>query len=302
MSRAASEILAIVGPTASGKTELGLRMAREQDGEIISVDSRQVYRRLNVGTAKPAGEWKDDTYRVENIPYHLVDIWDPDEVFSAADFVRLAEAKIAEIRGRKKQPILVGGTGLYFKTLLEGLAPLPPADDALRAELRALADQRGRPHLHAELAKVDPEAAARIPRNNIQRVLRALEVFRLTGKPISVWHQEHQAALKSSAPRHRLKMIGIHLRKEELHLRIENRCLAMLDQGMVEETETLLKEGFAPDCPGLTGLGYPRVVAYLAEKLSSDDILDAMIGDTRQYAKRQLTWFRNQFEVQWKTS
>jgi len=226
------EILAIVGPTASGKTELALRLARERKAEIISVDSRQVYRFLSVGTAKPTGKWGpisqsprqaigrgpsnqttatmgpppatagDDgtkTYFVEGIPYHLVDFQDPIERFSAADFVTLARSKIAEIRARGKTPMLVGGTGLYFKALTEGLAPLPPADPALRAELRAVADREGRPHLHKELARVDPESAAKIPANNIHRVIRALEVYKLTGKPISAWHKEHQQTTAPSS-------------------------------------------------------------------------------------------------------
>jgi tRNA dimethylallyltransferase len=292
-------ILAVVGPTASGKTDLGLRIAKERNGEIVSVDSRQVYRHLSVGTAKPQGVWSNSTYMVKDIPYHLVDIWEPSEAFTAAHFVRLASEKIADIQQRGKLPLLVGGTGLYFKTLLEGMAELPHADPVLRLKLRAVADEKGRPYLHEQLAKVDPTAAKSIPPNNIQRVMRALEVHTLTGKPISVWHQEHQERLKKHAPAYDLQMIGIDLPKEELHLRIEDRCIAMLENGMIEETEALLAKGIAPDCPGLTGLGYPRVVAYLDGSLDGDHLSDAMIGDTRQYAKRQMTWFRNQFDVDW---
>jgi tRNA dimethylallyltransferase len=293
------KLIGIVGPTASGKTDFGLRLAQERAGEIISVDSRQVYRGLSVGTAKPKGIWEKELYHVQGIPYHLVDIWDPSEPFTAAHFVRLAAEKITEIQKRGKTPILVGGTGLYFKALLEGLAPLPPRDEALRTKLRAVADEKGRPFLHAELAKVDPEAASRIPPNNIQRVLRALEVHALTGKPISLWHEEHQSSLKSRPPAYSIEMIGIDLPREELQLRIEERCVAMLDNGMIEETEALLDKGLAPDCPALTGLGYPRIVAYLNGSLEEDHLADALIGDTRQYAKRQMTWFRNQFNVDW---
>jgi len=310
-----TELLAIVGPTASGKTDLGLRLARENDGEIISVDSRQVYRDLSIGTAKPAGAWVQQIYRVQDIPYHLVDFQDPDNVFSAADFVQQAEEKMTEIRARGKRPILVGGTGLYFKALVEGLAPLPPSNKALRAGLKTLAEKKGRTFLHAELAKADPEAAQRIPANNIHRVIRALEVYELTQKPISQWHREHQANLKQTNPSpppsplskgrgntgEGLKMIGIEMPREDLHRRIEKRCADMLKNGMIDETERLLKKGFAPDCPALTGLGYKRVTAFLNGRLSREDLLALLTQDTRQYAKRQMTWFRHQAQVTWKT-
>jgi tRNA dimethylallyltransferase len=293
-------LLAVVGPTAAGKTAYGLQLARDQAGEIISVDSRQVYKFLSIGTAKPLGVWRGDVYEVEGIPYHVVDIWDPGEPFTAAEFVRVAQAKISEIEQRGHQPILVGGTGLYFKALSEGLARLPPRDEGLRSELRAIADSQGRAHLHAELAKVDPQAAARIPANNIQRVLRALEVHRLTGKPITEWHQEHQARRPEQGLT--LKFIGIDPGPDSLKQRIAERSAAMLENGIIEETERLINQGYAPDCAALTGLGYPRVIAYLSDLLTKDQLLNALIQDTRQYAKRQRTWFRNQFEVSWKTS
>jgi tRNA dimethylallyltransferase len=294
------DLLAIVGPTASGKTELGLSLAKERGGEIISVDSRQVYKLLSIGTAKPQGTWEGDTYRVRGIPYHLVDIWDPAEPFTAADFVRLARLKIREIRQRNKLPILVGGTGLYFKALLEGLAPLPPRDEALRRRLLAMAEEKGRPYLHAQLAKADPEAAARIPVNNIQRVMRALEVHELTGKPISLWHREHQTRPKAGSSLGDLEIIGLDIPREELLRRITQRCATMLKDGMIEETENLLKRGYALDCPALTGLGYLRILAYLEDILSQDQLLEQLIRDTRQYAKRQMTWFRHQMKVTWK--
>ena len=289
-----------MGPTASGKTELGLRLAKERGGEIISVDSRQVYRFLSVGTAKPLGLWKENVYQVRGIPYHLIDIWGPAQAFTAADFIRLASIEIHHIQQRRKLPILVGGTGLYFKALFEGLAPLPPRDESLRTQLRALAKEKGRPYLHAQLAKVDPEAATRIPVNNIQRVLRALEVHQLTGKSISIWHAEHQANRQKSSPFGEIDIIGISIPRETLHQRIEERCRHMVKHGLIEETENLLKKEYALDCPALTGLGYPRVMAYLEGILSRDQLLEQLIRDTRQYAKRQMTWFRNQMKVTWK--
>jgi tRNA dimethylallyltransferase len=296
--------LAIVGPTASGKTVLGLRLAREQNGEIISVDSRQVYQFLPVGTAQPT-----DT---GGLPYHLINFLDPKESFSAAQFAERAKSLIQDIAARGKTPILVGGTGFYFRALTEGLAPLPSADPEIRSELRRIADEMGRLFLHDELTRVDPHAAQKIPANNIQRVIRALEVFKLTGKPISKWHEEHQrvpsSGLRPSSPSGRgissesLSIIGLYPGKEVMEQRIRDRAAWMLDNGMIDEAQSLLKRGYPETCPGLTGLGYPRVVAYLKGTLKRDELLTLLIQDTRQYAKRQMTWFRNQMKVEWKKS
>lgn len=299
-----SEILTIVGPTASGKTEWGLSRAAELGGEIISADSRQVYRFLSTGTAKPQGLWRASHYVVQGISYHLVDIWDPAESFSAAHFVQLARLKIEDIRLRGKQPILVGGTGLYLKALEEGLAPLPPRNEELRKQFAHLAATQGRRILHGQLAQVDPEAAHLIPINHLSRVIRALEVHRLTGKPISQWHREHRKKASSSsngAGGIRLKAIGITMERQRLYKRIAERCEWMLTTGMIQETETLLKKGYPPNAPALTGLGYSRVVAYLRGELTRGDLLDLLIRDTRHYAKRQMTWFRNRMSVEWKT-
>jgi len=286
-----SDILAIVGPTASGKTELGLTLAQKQNGEIISVDSRQIYRHLSVGTAKP--------HDTRGIAYHLIDFLDPDQRFSAADFVRLATEKLRDIRARGKTPILVGGTGFYFKALTQGLAPLPPADAGIRARLKKTAEDKGRLHLHRKLEKVDPVAARKVPANNIQRLIRALEVYELTGKPISEWHKEHRSRPSSIAPSS-LKFIGIDRPREELVRRIEARCRTMMESGMIEETQTLLNQGYAETCPALTGLGYPRIVTHIKGTLSKEECLRLLIQDTRQYAKRQMTWFRHQLQVAWK--
>jgi tRNA dimethylallyltransferase len=295
-------VIAIVGPTASGKTEWGLALAKERGGEIVSVDSRQVYRYLTIGTAKPRGQWSPAsprTYLVDGIPYHLVDFLNPDAVFSAADFARRAEDLIKGIRTRKRMPILVGGTGFYFRALLEGLAPLPPADDALREELRTVADHHGREYLHHQLAQVDPLSATKIPFNNIHRVVRALEVYRLTGKPISQWHLEHPVKSNPDEP---LEVIGLDPGKEELEKRLQQRCGWMLANGMIEETQSILQKGFSDNCAGLSGLGYPHIVAFLKGTISRDETLQRLIQDTRRYVKRQRTWFGHQMKVQWKKS
>ncbi len=280
-----NEILAIVGPTASGKTELALELAKDLNGEIISVDSRQVYRYLSVGTAKPIGS---------PISYHLIDFLEPSETFSVSDFVRLATEMVKDIQARGKTPIFVGGTGLYFKALSEGLAPLPPADLAIRTHLKKEAEDKGRLALHERLSGIDPEAAKKIPANNIQRLIRALEVYEVTGEPISHWHKKHQKTGLS------LNFRGIDLGRTELLHRIEARCRTMMQEGMIEETEALLKRGVMENCPALTGLGYPRIISMLKGTLSKNDCLKLLIQDTRQYAKRQMTWFRHQLPVEWK--
>ena len=299
-------LLAIVGPTASGKTVWALALARKENAEIISVDSRQVYRGLSVGTAKPSGAWTHSGYRVDGIAYHLLDFLDPSEIFSAARFVEEASAKILDIERRGKAVILAGGTGLYFNALAEGLTPLPPRNEALRERLRQEAGARGREFLHRRLAKIDGEAAAGIPINNIARVIRALEVFELTGKPLSVWHREHRARPAQSsggaaAQKRRFTFIGLDPGPEELNRRIESRCRQMLANGMIEETRALLERGGSEECPALSALGYSRVIACLKGRLSQENLLALLIQDTRQYAKRQRTWFRHQLEVQWQT-
>ncbi len=292
-------ILAIVGPTASGKTALALQWAQAEDGEIISFDSRQVYRHLLIGTAKPAGRWERGIYWVNGIAYHLVDFCEPNQRYSAADFVESAKTLISNILRRGKKPIFVGGTGFYLKAFQNGLAPLPPADAGLRNELLALAEEKGRSHLHAQLAAVDPEAASKIPPNNIARVVRALEVRRLTGRSISVWHREHRESRTETKSNYTLRCVGPLLDRALLHKQIEARCRLMVENGMIEETEVLLRSGVADDCPALTGLGYRSVIAHLRGKLSREQLVATLIQETRQYAKRQLTWFRHQMKVEW---
>jgi tRNA dimethylallyltransferase len=224
---------------------------------------------------------------------------DPSKSFSAAEFVRLATEKAAGIRTRGKTPLFVGGTGLYFKALTEGLAPLPPANPAIRAHLKKEAEDKGRDFLHQRLAHVDAESAKKIPVNNIQRLIRALEVYELTGKSISAWHADHQKEEKTKEGKLPLRFIGIDPPREELLQRIEARCRTMLEEGMIEETQALLKKGGQDAWPALSGLGYPRVIDYLKGTISKEDCLTLLIQDTRQYAKRQRTWFRHQLPVTW---
>lgn len=276
-SAALDQVVAVLGPTASGKSDLAFSLARELDGEIVSADSRQLYRRLDAGTAKPS------------YPCHLVDIAEPSERFDAGRWAELARAAIEAIRARGRTPIVCGGTGLYFKALREGLAPLPRRDDALRARLTAEAERSGRAALHARLARVDPEAAAAIPPNNLQRVVRALEVFELAGEPITrLW-----ARGRASAPDLSWKIHLVDRPADELRARIEARARAMWP-AMLEEVARLVPAEFTGKEPGFESLGYPEALRALRGELSPEDGLRAMIDATLAYAKRQRTWFRTQ--------
>jgi len=280
----AQEILiAIVGPTASGKTDLALALARRRGGELISADSRQIYKALDAGTAKPK--------ETGGIRCHLVDLIDPKETIDAARFAKLAEDSIADVRSRGATPILVGGTGLYVKALLEGLDPLPPKDPAIREKLAEQAEANGRHWLHDRLTEVDPEAARRIPPGNVQRVVRALEVFEITGKPISsLWSGPKDAG--------RAAYFGIQWDRPALQRRIEARCERMLPE-MISEVSRLVPSLYTGKEPGFQSIGYPEVLSHLAGTMTREQALRSMIRNTMDYAKRQATWFRRQAAVRW---
>jgi tRNA dimethylallyltransferase len=294
-----SPILTIVGPTASGKTDFALRLAKRGKFELVSADSRQIYKHLSVGTAKPSGIWKDDRYWVEGIPFHLLDHHDPAEAYNAQDFVKEATVCIENIRSRGNEPILVGGTGFYLKALQNGLAALPAANDAYRLRMKQLAEEKGRPHLHQMLHAVDPISAAAIPANNIHRLIRALEVYELTGKPLSTWHKEHQAETHFGI---KLRCIGIKWERETLDERIRIRTHQMMRDGWVQETTSLLEKGYSETCPALTSLGYRTIVASVHTPISQPSLEEKIYLETRQYAKRQRTWFQHQLAVEWLTT
>lgn len=289
-------MIAVVGPTASGKTELALELARRRNGELVSADSRQMYRELDAGTAKPRGTWTHregrEIYLVEGIPCHLLDFLDPAETMDAARFAAMAREKIADIQGRGKTPVLAGGTGFYVKALLDGLDPLPPKNPEVRRRLAELAQANGRGWLHERLSETDPEAARRIPPGNLQRVVRALEVFELTGKPISSLWSGPKGAGGAAA------CFGIQWERAVLKKRIERRCEAMLP-AMIEEVRRLVPARYAGREPGFQSLGYPQVLRHLAGETTQEEALRSMIRDTMDYAKRQATWFRRQAAVRW---
>ena len=280
-----------MGPTASGKTALALDWAARLDTEIVSVDSALVYRRLDIGSAKP------DARTLASVRHHLVDVRDPHEVFSAADFASEALAAMREISSRGRVPLLAGGTGLYFEALFDGLAQMPAADPALRARLREDAQQRGWPALHAELAGVDPVAAARIHATDPQRIVRALEVHRLTGEPISAWQAR---ATRERFPFRVLRLVLCPPARALLHARIEARFDAMLEAGFLDEVRALRRdERLHPDLPAMRAVGYRQAWRHLQGESDAATFRAEAIAATRQLAKRQLTWLRGRPELRW---
>ena len=283
------DALALVGPTASGKTAIALALAAEWPIEIISVDSALVYQGMDIGTAKPT------LVERQAVVHHLIDIRDPAQSYSAADFARDATALIADIRGRGKLPLLVGGTMLYIKALIEGLDDLPLADPAVRADIEEEAHDRGWPALHAELALVDPPTAQRLPPHDAQRIARALEVWRITGKPLSSFFGTTRVA----GPRVALLSLEPQDRKW-LHQRIEQRFDAMLEHGLVDEVKALRSRGdLQADLPSMRCVGYRQAWEALNDIEEGIALATAMrlmrergIAASRQLAKRQLTWLR----------
>ena len=274
----------LMGPTASGKTALAVGLVQRFPLEIISVDSALVYRGMDIGTAKP------DAAALAQAPHHLLDIRDPDQTYSAAAFRDDALRLMADIVARGRVPLLVGGTMLYFRALLQGLDDLPRADAALRRTLEADAAARGWPALHAELAKVDPDTAARLAPNDSQRVGRALEVFRLTGKPMSTLLDRAQSEL----PYRVLQLALIPSDRAVLHQRIAARFDAMLAQGLLDEVEHLRRHyPLKPDLPSMRAVGYRQAWAYLDGDIDLKALREQGIAATRQLAKRQLTWLRS---------
>ncbi|PPU36198.1 MULTISPECIES: tRNA (adenosine(37)-N6)-dimethylallyltransferase MiaA [unclassified Xanthomonas] len=288
--------IALMGPTASGKTALALEAAQCWDGEIVSVDSALVYRGLDIGAAKP------DAGMRAAVPHHLIDLRDPWQVYSAAEFAADARKAIDDIVARGKLPILAGGTGLYFRALLEGLSQLPEADPAVRASIAAEAEQLGWAGLHAQLAHVDPVAAARIHATDPQRIQRALEVYRVSGRPISYWQ-----ALPPGPrlPVRVLKVVLAPCERAVLHARIEHRLDAMLAQDFLAEVRQLralpqMQAVAAPlDLPAVRAVGYRQAWEYLDGAGSLAEFRDKAVQATRQLAKRQLTWLRGELDARW---
>ncbi len=286
--------IALMGPTASGKTAYALALAQRLGGEIVSVDSALVYRGLDIGAAKPTPEEQ------ARVPHHLIDVREPWQPYSAAEFAADARRAIDDIVARGRLPILAGGTGLYFRALLEGLSDMPEADAAVRAQLDADADAIGWAALHARLAQVDPEAAARIHATDAQRIQRALEVHMLSGRPISQWQRE---ARGTRLPLKVLKLVLAPPERALLHARIECRFDAMLDAGFLDEVRRLralpeLQSHPRPlDLPALRAVGYRQGWEHLDGATTVAEFRDRAIAATRQLAKRQFTWLRGELDA-----
>lgn len=281
----------LMGPTASGKTRLAFELCDHLNAEIISVDSALVYRGLDIGSAKPSPE------ELGRYPHRLVDIRDPADPYTAADFRRDALEAMAEISARGKIPLLVGGTMLYFKALLDGLVELPDIDPAIRVAIEAEAEQSGWPALHEELAQGDPETAAAIHPNHSQRICRALEVLRGTGRPISAWRAEQgEAAL----PYRTFQVAVAPEDRAALHQRIEQRLAQMFAGGFVEEVQKLHRRGdLDRNLPAIRAVGYRQVWEYLEGEVSETEMRERALAATRQLAKRQFTWLRKWPELNW---
>jgi tRNA dimethylallyltransferase len=282
-------ILVITGQTAGGKERLAVAAASLLGGEIVSADSMKVYREMDIGTAKPAADLR------AVVPHHLLDVADPGETFSTAEWLRLAETAIAEIHARGRVPIISGGTPLYLKALLEGMFEGPSADAAIRARLKAEAEMSGTPALHGRLAQVDPAAAARIHPNDLRRITRALEVWELTGMPIS----ELQTQWGRRHGRWRPLVVAVRRRPEDLTRRIRDRAARMIEGGLVDEVRRLVARpaGFARGAR--QALGYAEVLDLLDGKLREEDLAAAIVAHTRQFARRQMTWLSRFPDVTW---
>lgn len=289
MSSARPTVIFLMGPTASGKTDLAIALRQHLPVEIISVDSALVYRGMDIGSAKPTVE------ELAAAPHKLIDIRDPSEPYSAADFCADAEREIAAIHAQGKIPLLVGGTMLYFKALLDGLADMPEADPEVRAQIERDAEEFGWPYVHQQLAQIDPDVAAEIHPNHSQRLSRALEVYRVSGKTMSELRriQAHKA-IDSFSERFNLIQIAIAPRvRALLHERIELRFSKMVNAGLVEEVQALYNRGdLHADLPAIRAVGYRQVWDFIEGRLSHEEMLERGIIATRQLAKRQFTWLR----------
>ena len=275
----------LAGPTASGKSAVALALAKELGGEIISVDSMQVYRGLDLGTAKPTTEER------AQVPHHLIDVVELTESFDSAKFVALANAAVSEIQQRGRVPILCGGTGLYFTVWLNGLGDSPPPDATLRAEL----ETKPLPELLDELARQDPVTFDEIDIDNRRRVVRAVEVIRITGKPFS----QQRAAWPERAPALAGRSFGLLRSREDLHRRINRRVDEMFAAGLIDETRTLLTHGLESNRTALQAIGYRQVVEHLRGERGRLETIELVKQRTRQFSKRQSTWFRGQLDLDW---
>jgi tRNA dimethylallyltransferase len=285
---AVNPLLVVAGPTGSGKSDLAIDLALQFDGEVVNCDSLQVYRYFNIGTAKlPPGQWR-------GIPHHLIDIIDPNEVFTAGEFARIAREAIAGITARGRLPIIAGGTGFYIRALLDGLFPGPSRDQTLRDRLSAREDRRAG-SVHRLLTRFDPAAAARIHPNDLPKTMRALEVCLLARRPVTALYSEGRDALQG----YRTLKLGLAPDRDALYERLDARCQLMFDSGLVDEVQAILARGFEPACKPFESHGYKQALQLINGELSPRDAVFYAQRNTRRYAKRQMTWFRQERGLEW---
>lgn len=280
----------LVGPTASGKTSVSIELAKKLNGEIISADSMQIYKHMDIGTAKVTPE------EMEDIPHYLIDIVYPDEEFTVADYKENAEKFIADINSRKKLPIVVGGTGLYVNSLVYDLnfTQVPPNEE-IRNRLESLADKYGNEYIHKMLEKIDNESYNKINVMDRKRIIRAIEIYEVTGKPMS----EQNKNFRKPIDKYNLVMVGLNMDREKLYERINLRVDKMVEEGLVEEVSKLLEMGYNKDLVSMQGIGYKEIISYLEGELTLEESLELIKKGTRNYAKRQLTWFRRDKRIKW---
>ena len=290
INEARAKVIVIGGPTASGKTDLAVHLAQNLNGEIVSADSMQIYRFMDIGTAKPTLEEQ------RGIPHHMIDIIDPDEAFSVAEYKKMAEEKIKDIISRGKIPIVAGGTGLYLNALIYNIQfSKTQSDWEFRERMHELAKEKGAEYLHEKLRQADPVSASLIHPNNIVRVIRALEVFETTKRPIS----EHQIESRVNPPEYDYKVFGLYVDREVLYKRIDARVDKMMEMGLIKEVEGLLEKGYTKNSLALQAIGYKELIAAMENKYSFDEAVGRIKLGTRHYAKRQLTWFKKIEGIIW---
>lgn len=282
-------VLALMGPTAVGKSGLGLELAERLHGEILNADALQVYRGLDIGTAKPSPEERS------RVPHHLLDIVEPSERFSAGEFARLAWSTAAEVSSRGRLPILLGGSGLYLRAALHGLSPIPPTDPAVAEDLARRLEIEGLERLREELAELDAATAGRLRPGDTQRTLRALEVVLSTGRALSSWIKEESGSDEGLEA----TLIGLTLPRPLLYDRIADRVQRMVQSGWVEEVESLLAAGVESSAPAFQAIGYRQIAEHLRGERTLEEALEHVIRATRRFAKRQMTWFRKEPDVAW---